>query len=157
MYVKAMLGDKGFGTYSVSPDDTVLTVLQLFRKKKIGFAAVINPNGKVLGGVSERDVCLAMSIAESAGRHTAVRDVMTKDVMFCSPKDNLVKIMALMTEKKNRHVLVYDGDNLSGVISIGDVVKHRLDEILREEQELLRYVEGTGYSYTSSLQSSEQL
>ncbi|MEX0304036.1 MAG: CBS domain-containing protein [Leisingera sp.] len=146
MYVKAVLGAKGFETYSVAPDDSVLTALQLFNDKKIGFAVVKDAGGTPVGGVSERDICKAMADPEGAGRKTAVRDVMTAEVITCAPDDNLVKIMALMTEKRSRHMLVRDAEGLCGVISIGDVVKHRLDEIMREEEELLKYIDGTGYS-----------
>jgi len=146
MYVKAVLGAKGFETYSVAPDDSVLTALQLFNSKKVGFAVVRDAAGKVVGGISERDICIALSDPEGAGRRSAVREVMTTDILTCAPEDNLIRLMAVMTEKRNRHMLVYDDAGLQGVISIGDVVKHRLDEIMREEEELLKYIEGTGYS-----------
>ncbi|MGR3761076.1 CBS domain-containing protein [Roseobacteraceae bacterium NS-SX3] len=146
MYVKAVLGEKGYETYSVGPDDSVLTALQLFNSKNIGFAVVLDGTGKVLGGVSERDICKAMSDSSGAGRQTSIRDVMSADVITCSPDDNLIRLMAIMTEQRNRHMLVCDQDGLQGVISIGDVVKHRLDEIMREEEELIKYIEGTGYS-----------
>ncbi|KAE9630044.1 CBS domain-containing protein [Parasedimentitalea maritima] len=146
MYVSTVLRHKGSETYSVAPDDSVLTALQLFDAKKIGFAVVLDPAGKALGGVSEREICKAMAIPDGGGRQAAIREVMTPNVGTCSPDDNLIRIMALMTEKRNRHMLVCDDDGLCGVISIGDVVKHRLDEIMREEEELLKYIDGTGYS-----------
>ncbi|KIC09243.1 hypothetical protein RA19_16160 [Leisingera sp. ANG-M1] len=146
MYVKAVLGAKGFETYTVAPDDSVLTALQLFNDKKIGFAVVKGAGGEPLGGVSEREICKALADPDSAGRQTPVRDVMTTEVVTCAPDDNLIKIMALMTKKRSRHMLVCDAEGLCGVISIGDVVKHRLDEIMREEEELLKYIDGTGYS-----------
>lgn len=71
---------------------------------------------------------------------------MTSEVATCKPDDNLIRIMAMMTEKRNRHMFVCDNNVLCGVISIGDVVKHRLDEIMREEDELQKYIDGTGYS-----------
>ncbi|WP_174149500.1 CBS domain-containing protein [Leisingera sp. ANG59] len=146
MYVKAVLGQKGYETYSVAPDDSVLAALQLFNANKVGFAVVRDAAGKVVGGISERDICIALSDPEGAGRKSAVRDVMTTDILTCSPDDNLIRLMAVMTEKRNRHMLVYDEESLQGVISIGDVVKHRLDEIMREEEEILKYIDGTGYS-----------
>lgn len=146
MHVKTVLENKGFDAFSVSPYDTVLTALRLFNEKSIGFAMVCGQNGDVLGTVSERDICLAMSTAEGAGRQTAIKDVMAKNTVTCALDDNLVRVMALMTEKKTRHVLVYGDGILRGVISIGDLVKHRLDEVMREEMELLQYIGGTGYS-----------
>ena len=146
MYVSTVLRRKGSETYSVAPDDSVITALQLFSSKKIGFAVVLDPDGKPVGGVSEREICNAMAQPDGAGRKTAIRDVMTAKVVTCSPDNNLIRIMALMTEKRNRHMLVCDEQGLRGVISIGDVVKHRLDEIMHEEEELLKYIDGTGYS-----------
>lgn len=146
MYVSTVLSRKGAETHSVAPDDSVLNTLQLFASKKIGFAVVLDPAGKPMGGVSEREICKAMAKPEGRGRQAAIREVMTTDVVTCSPDDNLIRIMALMTEKRHRHMLVCDDSGLRGVISIGDVVKHRLDEIMHEEEELLKYIDGTGYS-----------
>lgn len=146
MYVSTVLSHKGADTYSVAPDDSVLTALQLFDSRKIGFAVVLNAAGKPLGGISEREICKAMADPDGKGRTAVIRDVMTAKIATCSPDDNLIRIMALMTEKRNRHMLVCDDSGLRGVISIGDVVKHRLDEIMHEEEELLKYIEGTGYS-----------
>ena len=145
MYVSTVLQHKGSETYSVAPDDSVLTALQLFNSKKIGFAVVMDTAGRPMGGISERDICKTLADAEGEGRQRPIRDVMTA-VATCAPDDNLIRIMALMTETRNRHMLVYNDKGLQGVISIGDVVKHRLDEIMREEEELLKYIDGTGYS-----------
>lgn len=146
MYVKAVLDQKGHETYSVAPEDSVLTALQLFNDKKVGFAVVRDAGGVVQGGISERDICKAMADPEGDGRGTTVRQVMTADVYTCAPDDNLIRLMAVMTERRVRHMLVCDQDGLQGVISIGDVVKNRLDEIMRQEEALLKYIEGTGYS-----------
>ncbi|WP_206188302.1 CBS domain-containing protein [Parasedimentitalea denitrificans] len=138
---------KGADIYSVGPDDSLMTTAQLFDAKKIGFALVMDKDGNPLGGISEREICSAMASPDGAGRQTPVRDVMHSEVARCAPGDNLIRIMAMMTGGRNRHMLVFDNDELKGVISIGDVVKHRLDEIMREEEELLKYIEGTGYSH----------
>ena len=92
MYVKAVLGLKGYETYSVAPDDSVLTALQLFNSNKVGFAVVRDAAGKVVGGISERDICIALSDPDGAGRKSAVREVMTTDILTCSPDDNLIRI-----------------------------------------------------------------
>lgn len=147
MYVSTILLQKGTEVFSVAPDDNLMTALQLFSSKKIGFALVLDKDGTPQGGISEREICTAMANSGGAGRQTPVRDVMNSDVARCAPGDNLIRIMAMMTGQRNRHMLVYDDEGLRGVISIGDVVKHRLDEIMREEEELLKYIEGTGYSH----------
>ena len=147
MYVSTVLLQKGSDIYSVAPDDILITALQLFNAKRIGFALVLDKDGKPLGGISEREICSAMASSDGAGRQTPVRDVMNTDLARCAPGDNLIRIMAMMTGQRNRHMLVCENSEMKGVISIGDVVKHRLDEIMREEEELLKYIEGTGYSH----------
>ncbi len=146
MLVKSILENKGFDTFEAAPEDTVLTVLRMFRANRVGFAVVRDDSGVVVGGVSERDICQAMSMEEGAGRSTAIKHVMVAPER-CQMSDSLIRIMAQMTQKKTRHMLAYDDEGFQGVISIGDVVKNRLDEIIHEEEEILRYVEGTGYSF----------
>lgn len=145
MLVKTVLGKKGFDVFSVLPEDTILAVLKIFSVKKIGFSIVGDPHHSIVGTVSERDICHAL--AGGAHRDTPIKDVMTLDFATCSMEDNLAKVMALMTELRTRHVLVYNGTDIRGIISIGDVVKHRLDETLRDEVAMRQYIEGTGYSY----------
>lgn len=149
MHVKTILGNKGFDIFSVLPEDTALTVLKLFSLRKIGFAIVGDPDKNIQGTVSERDICHA--IATGAKLNTKIKDIMTLNFETCSLDDNLEKVMALMTGHRTRHILVYDDDDgVRGIISIGDVVKHRLDETLRDEVAMRRYIEGTGYSYMGS-------
>lgn len=146
MHAEALLGEKGTETYSVSPNDTVLTVLQLFNDQRIGFAVVVDAAGHVAGGISERDICRSIALEDSAGRLAKVKDVMDENVLMCELTDNLVTVMARMTEARKRHMLVVDQSGLKGVISIGDVVKNRLDEVLEGEKDLLENILGSGYS-----------
>ncbi len=74
---------------------------------------------------------------------------MQKQIVTCTSDDYLGKVMALMTEKRTRHVLVMDGETGAGIVSIGDVVKHRLDEAIKDEESMLEYIQGTGYGYSS--------
>ena len=147
MHVKAIMGRKGFDVFSVSPDDTLLTVLQLFSDKKIGFAVVGNVPENIVGTISERDICHALASEDGLGRATHISEVMTDNIVYCDLNDNLNTVRAIMTGHKSRHVLVKDGGNFKGIISIGDVVKHALDEALHDEEDLLNYIQGTGYNY----------
>jgi len=147
MYVQTLMGKKGFDVFSVSANDTVQHVLQLFSTKKIGFAVVGKVPENIIGTVSERDICHALSDSGGAETSTPIQAVMTKEIFFCDTKDTLTKVMATMTGRRTRHMLVKDGDNFVGVISIGDVVKYRLDESLRDEDDLRKYIQGTGYNY----------
>lgn len=148
MLVQSVMNKKSSDVFSVLPDDTVLTVLQLFLAKKIGYAIVCDPENGIVGSVSERDICHAMSHSYSDGRQTAVKNIMTKNIVSCDIEDNLTKVRALMTGQKTRHLLVYKENVLIGIISIGDVVKHHLDETLHEEEAMRDYILGTGYAYS---------
>ena len=74
-----------------------------------------------------------------------IADIMNRSVATCSVQDGLPLVMAIMTKRRTRHVLVMSGNAVVGVVSIGDVVKHRLDELLRNEEILRDYICGTGY------------
>lgn len=150
MQIKSILSIKGSDVLSVSPDQTVQDVLALFVGREIGFVAVQREDGKLLGTISERDLCHALNTMKEAGLSAVVEDVMTQKVVSCAPDDTLPKAMALMTGKRTRHVVVMEHDEVKGIVSIGDVVKHRLDEVLKDEAALRDYIKGTGYSYRSS-------
>jgi CBS domain-containing protein len=139
--------NKGYDVFSVSPGDTVLKVLQLFSNKKIGFAVVGNLPDDIMGTISERDICHALSHSPGISRADTIKKVMTKNILYCDVEDSLTKVMAIMTGCRSRHVLVREHNNFIGIISIGDVVKYRLDESLHEEEDLRKYIHGTGYNY----------
>ena len=120
-------------------------VVSLFKEKNIGFVIVGRSPREILGTLSERDCCNAVAEHGSEAAAMPVVDIMSRDVATCSAHDRLPKVMAIMTKQRTRHVLVMDGESLAGVVSIGDVVKHRLDEVLRTEQQLHDYIAGTGY------------
>jgi CBS domain-containing protein len=101
--------------------------------------------GEYLGTLSERDCCNAVAAYETEAAMMRVANIMNRSVATCSTQDGLPLVMAIMTRRRTRHVLVMDGNAIVGVISIGDVVKHRLDESLRTEQVLCDYIVGTGY------------
>lgn len=146
MHVSAVLAKKNADIIWVLPEDTILDVLKIFNNKKIGFVVVGDPAHNLKGAVSERDICHELAVG--AKLTTEAKEIMTVHIEKCSLEDNLAKATAIMTEKRTRHLLVYEGDVLKGLISIGDVVKHRLDETLHDEEELRHYIEGTGYSYS---------
>jgi CBS domain-containing protein len=130
---------------SVTPDQPMIEALQLFRDNNIGFVVVSRSPGECLGTLSERDCCYAMAEFGTEAPLMRVADVMNRSVATCSAQDFLPFVMAVMTERRTRHVLVMDGDEAVGVVSIGDVVKHRLDEALRNEQALHEYIAGTAH------------
>src|SRR5262245_27850285 len=134
MLVGDILENKAAGVISVSPDQTIVEVLQLFRDNNIGFVVVSSSPGEYLGTVSERDCCNAVAEYGTEAPMMRVADIMKPRMVTCSTQDVLPLVMAIMTQQRRRHVLVMDGSDLVGVISIGDLVKHRLEESLRTEQ-----------------------
>lgn len=147
MYAKDILDIKGSDVVSVKPEETLRDVLQIFSDMKIGFAIVVDVRGGISGTISERDICrTVLELGEKAVR-TEVQQVMTQRIVSCTMEDKLPRIMALMTNRRTRHVLVMEGKAARGIVSIGDVVKHRLEEVLRAEESMRDYIEGSGYSY----------
>lgn len=145
MVVGEILKGKAPEVISVTPNHTMIDVLRMFRDNNIGFVVVSRASGEYLGTLSERDCCNAVAEYGSEAPLMRVADLMNQDIATCSTQDVLPLVMAIMTLRRTRHVLVMDGDAVTGVISIGDVVKHRLEESLHTEQVLHDYIAGTGY------------
>ncbi len=135
--VNQLLHTKGTEVWCVAPDDTVLTALQRMADKNIG-AVLVTDNDALVGIVSERDYARKIVLQQRASHDTLVRDIMTANVVCVRPQQTLQKCLALMTEKRIRHLPVLDDANqLVGLISIGDVVK----EIIKEQQILINHLE----------------
>ena len=132
MKVASILKSKGGRVVTMRPDSSITSVIQRMKLERIG-AIVISADGEKIDGiVSERDI--VYGLAEQHGDLLALKaaDVMTRDVITCAPEDQIRQVMARMTHSRIRHVPVLDGGRLRGIVSIGDVVKNRLDETARE-------------------------
>jgi CBS domain-containing protein len=130
MTVAAILKAKGSHVETTSPGTTVNSVAWEFKVKNIGALVVVSGDGAtILGMISERD--LVRVICEHGARLSAlpVSKVMTTPVLTCTPEDRVTAVMVRMTRHRVRHLPVVDGGRLAGIISIGDVVKSRLDEL----------------------------
>jgi len=140
MTVKAILAHKGNDVVTIEPTATLAQAAQLLAERRIGAALVLGIEGRVAGILSERDIVRAL--AERGGSVLAERvdQVMTRKVFTCSEADTVAQIMEQMTAGKFRHVPVVDDGRLTGIISIGDVVKHRLHEIESESNALREYI-----------------
>ena len=140
MLVSTILAQKGNRIISVSPDDRISDVAALLTRERIGAVLVRDPEQALVGVLSERDIVNAIADQGSNCLELAVHDLMTSEVVTCQPGDSLNQVMSLMTELRIRHVpVVVDGD-LVGIISIGDVVKHRLAEVESEAESLRDYI-----------------
>jgi CBS domain-containing protein len=145
MLVGEILKTKDPEVISVTPSQTMVEVLQLFRDSNIGFVVVSPRPGEYLGMLSERDCCNAVAEHGAKAAMMRVADIMNRNLAVCAVQDGLPLVMAIMTRRRTRHVLVMEDDKVVGVVSIGDVVKHRLDESMRNEKTLHDYIAGTGY------------
>lgn len=113
-------------------------------KNRIGAVVVADGNHGIAGIVSERDVVRAFSAHGAGITDKAARDIMTAKVYTCSPRDSESELMSLMTAHRIRHLPVVDGGKLSGMISIGDVVKNRIELIEREAEHMKSYIASAG-------------
>ena len=129
MKVSDILKTKGTEVMTVKPGETIGTLSHRLRMARVG-ALVVSENGRTVDGiVSERDVvrCLAERGADCMG--VRVDQVMTKRVVTCAPDSNVAEVAKTMTANRMRHIPVVEGGRLAGIVSIGDVVKARLDEM----------------------------
>jgi len=120
--VREILQAKGTDVFTIAPDKTVFDALTLMAAKEIG-ALVVVEDGSICGMVSERDYARKVILKGKFSRDTAVRDIMTSKVVYVSPENRIEECMALMTDKIVRHLPVMENDELTGIVSIGDVVK----------------------------------
>ena len=134
MNVETILKTKGAKVVTITPETVVGEATKVLKRARIG-ALVVSDNGaNVLGILSERDIVSAMGdpTKRSGLLEKPVSCLMTREVMTCVPEDTVQKCMALMTERRIRHLPVVVDDRMIGLISIGDVVKNRLEELESE-------------------------
>ena len=144
MPVNSILSAKGRSVVTAAPGDTVAEVAGLLASKRIGAVVIAGPKGTIEGIVSERDVVQAVAERGAAALSLKAREVMTHPVQTCSPHDTEDALMSLMTTKRIRHVPVVQDGKLCGMISIGDVVKFRIEAIERESDEMKAYISSAG-------------
>jgi CBS domain-containing protein len=132
MDVAAILRSKGGAVETIDPAARLDQALRRLADRGIG-ALVVTPDGAtVLGLLAERDAVRALARRGVTAFSMAVREAMSGNVPVCTPRDNLTSVMATMTRTRQRHLPVLDEGRLCGIVSIGDVVKHRLDELQLE-------------------------
>jgi CBS domain-containing protein len=141
MSVAHILSHKGTGVVTAQPGDDVASICRILAENRVGAAVVTEPGtGAIAGIVSERDIVRALA-GHGAGAITwPVSEIMTRAVVTCSPDDSIDALMAVMTERRIRHVPVVVQGRLSGIVSIGDVVKRRIEDAEREAEEIKRYI-----------------
>ncbi len=144
MKVDTMLAAKGDKVVTARPDATVATIIRMLKLEGIGALVVSEDGEKILGIISERDVVRALVGHGGEVLKMRVDELMTHSVKTCTPDANIKDVMAEMTRSRVRHLPVVRDGKLCGIISIGDVVKNRLEELETETSVLRDYIVGRG-------------
>ena len=140
MKVKDLLSRKGADVATIGPDASVAEVATALTDRRIG-ALVVSADGTTVDGiVSERDIVGALAREGSSALEAPVRDLMVSEVATCAPDDTMASLMGVMTERRIRHLPVVEGGRLAGIVSIGDVVKARVDELEEDKDRLHEYI-----------------
>ena len=143
MQVSDILNRKGSEVATIPPDRPVAEVVEALRQHDVGALVVSRDGASIDGIVSERDI--VRRLADEGGRvpELTVADIMTADVLTCSPEDTLAHLMEVMTNQRTRHLPCAVDGKLCGIISIGDVVKARMTELEQETKLLESYIKGS--------------
>jgi len=144
MRVANILTVKGDDVISVEPNTTIIEVAKVLKSKRIGAILVIE-GGSIAGIISERDIARGLPNYGEKILSMPVSDLMTKKVTTCTSDASIDEIMEMMAENRIRHLPVVDDGKLVGFISVGDVVKNRVEELVAEEEQLRSYVSGSSY------------
>jgi CBS domain-containing protein len=134
--LKQLLEAKGREVYSIAPDARVFDALRLMADKSVG-ALIVVEGGRIAGILSERDYARKVILHGKSSHELQVRDIMTGKVISVHPGQTVEECMALMTEKRIRHLPVTEGERLIGVLSIGDLVK----EVIAEQRQTIEQLE----------------
>ena len=142
MNVETILRAKGRAVATIRPDETVAAAVAALRERNVG-ALVVSENGESVDGIiSERDVVHGLGDRGGELLSQTVAQVMTRQVATCDPSDTVADLMAEMTNRRIRHFPVVRDGRLCGIVSIGDLVKNRLDEIEYEARSLRSFIAG---------------
>jgi CBS domain-containing protein len=134
--LKQLLAAKGSQVYSIAPDAKVIEALQVMAQKDVGALAVME-GGRIVGMLSERDYARKVILHGKSSQDVPVRDIMTADVFTIDPEKTIEECMALVTQRRIRHLPVCEGDKLIGLVSIGDLVK----EVIADQEQTIKQLE----------------
>jgi len=143
MTVKLILDSKGSDVATIAPTADLASAVKLLAKHRIGALFVIGPDQRVAGIISERDIIHGLADLGAAALEQAIGQVMTRKVVTCTCAEAISNVMELMTAGKFRHLPIVEDGRLIGILSIGDIVKHRLQEIEAESAALRDYIRST--------------
>ena len=140
MTIATILGGKGHAVVSIAGDRTVAEAVKLLAERRIGAVPVIAGDA-VIGIFSERDVIYSLEREGQSALDRRVSEVMTAPAITVTPDESILAALALMTRRRIRHLPVMDGERCVGVVSIGDLVKHRIERIESEAEAMRAYIQ----------------
>lgn len=140
MNVEQLLSGKGHDVISVQPHRTLAEAIRTLSEKRIGAVVVMGADGALVGILSERDIIRALGELGPSALESAVSRSMTSKVVTCRPQTSVDELMEIMTTGRFRHVPVVESGRVTGIVSIGDVVKHRVAAIEAESQAMRDYI-----------------
>ena len=140
--VEKLLQIKGNQTWSIAPEATVYEALQLMSEKDVG-AILVLEKGEVVGTFTERDYARKLILKGKFSKDTAVRELMTQEVLYVDPHNTIDDCMVLMTNNRVRHLPVLDNGKLAGIVSLGDMVKHIISDQESTIAQLEKYITGS--------------
>lgn len=141
MKISDILRAKGTSVVSMPPDASVRELVAALVEHKIG-AVVVTDGAALLGIVSERDIVHRLHVDGAAALDAELAQLMSTDLAVCTPADEVDTIAATMTERRIRHMPVLTDGRLAGIVSIGDVVKNRIQQLEAESEQLEQYITG---------------
>jgi CBS domain-containing protein len=141
MRIADVLRGKGSSVLTVGPSATVDELIRLMAQRNVGALPVVD-GGRLVGIVSERDVVRRLQESGAALLAQSVAEIMTTQVTTCHPSDSVVDLARVMTERRFRHLPVVVDGELCGIVSIGDLVKARIDMLEVEREQLASYIAG---------------
>ncbi|WP_119307971.1 CBS domain-containing protein [Cohaesibacter haloalkalitolerans] len=139
MTIATILNQKGRDVFKTDPATTLVEVVKMLRDKGVG-AILVAEGEKLCGILSERDIVRALSNHGGSALLRPASEFMTKDVMTCTEDETIVSVMSRMTTGRFRHMPVVKGRKIAGLVSIGDVVKFRIEETEREAEDMRAYI-----------------
>lgn len=142
MLVETILQTKGGKVHTLNPSATLAEAVDVLNTHNIGALVIVDASDAVIGILSERDVIRRLGSNPAGTMAMRVEDCMTRDVITCARDTAIADIMERMTRRRIRHMPVVDGESLIGIISIGDVVKRKIEEVEQEAGALKEYIAG---------------
>jgi CBS domain-containing protein len=140
MKVSALLDRKGRTVHTTGVETPVAAAAKKLVDHRVGALLVVDAEGRAVGILSERDIVAGVATKGADLTKERVGELMTTNLIKCAPDDSVVQLMGKMTEQRVRHLPVYEGDQLLGIVSIGDAVKNRIEEIEAEATALREYL-----------------